>query len=124
MARTDFKSVDDYIAAQPKAAQAVLQRVRGAIRRALPEAVEVISYKIPAFRLNGRILVYFAAWSEHYSLYPSGDRLVAAFRSRLAGCEIGKGTIRFPLGRPVPVKLIEDIARFRAKEVGERRKTK
>ncbi len=124
MARTNFRSIDEYIAAQPRAAQPVLRRVRGAIRRALPEAEEVISYRIPAFRLDGPIVIYFAAWREHYSLYPSSDRLVATFERELAGCEIGKGTIRFPLGRPVPVKLIEDIARFRAKEVAERRKAR
>src|SRR4029453_7229736 len=79
MAKTDFKSVDQYIAAQPKAAQAVLKRVRSAIRKAVPGADEVISYQIPAYKLQGHTVIYFAGWKEHYSIYPANDRLVAAF---------------------------------------------
>jgi uncharacterized protein YdhG (YjbR/CyaY superfamily) len=124
MAKTDFKSVDDYIAAQPQAAQRVLGRVRGTIRAALPRAEEVISYQIPAYKLDGRAVVYFAGWKQHYSLYPAGERLVAAFKQELAGYTISKGTIRFPLDAPVPVKLIARIARFRANEQAERVKAK
>jgi len=124
MAKTSVQSVDDYILAQSPKQRRALQRVRQAIRKALPGAAEVISYRIPAFRLNGRIVLYCAAWTEHYSLYPSSNRLVAAFRTELAPYEIGKGTIRFPLTAPVPVKLIERIAKFRASEVAERVKWK
>jgi uncharacterized protein YdhG (YjbR/CyaY superfamily) len=124
MAKTDFKSVDDYIAAQPLAAQRILGRVRGTIRAALPRAEEVISYQIPAYKLDGRAVVYFAGWKQHYSLYPAGERLVAAFKQELAGYTISKGTIRFPLDAPVPVKLIARIARFRANEQAERVKAK
>ena len=116
MERRDFINVDEYISRQPEAAQVVLQRVRNALRKALPEAEEVISYKIPAYKLQDGIVLYFAGWKEHYSLYPAGERLVAAFKDRLAGYKVTKGTIRFPLGEPVPVKLVEDIARFRAQE--------
>ena len=123
MAKTSFKSVDAYISAQPKAVQVVLQRVRSALRKALPEAEEVISYQIPAFRLHRRIVLYFAAWKEHYSLYPALDA-AAAFKDELARYEVSKGTIRFPLSEPVPVKLIERIAKFRAKVVAERQKAK
>ena len=125
MARTDFTSVGEYIASQPKATQAVLERVRRAIRKALPEAEEVISYQIPTFKLHGRAVLYFAGWKQHYSLYPSNKRLVAAFKDELAPYEVNdKGTIRFPLSEPVPVKLIGGIAKFRAREVveGERAK--
>lgn len=124
MAKTDFKSVEEYIASQPRAVQRVLKRVRSAIRKAMPGADEVISYQIPTFKLHGRPVLYFAGWSHHYSLYPSTDRMVAAFRDELAPYEVGKGTIRFPLSEPVPVKLIEGLAKFRAKEVAGSGKVK
>ncbi len=122
MAKTDFKSIDDYIAAQPAAAQGVLKRVRSIIRKAAPGAEEVISYQIPSYKLHGGAAIYFAGWKHHYSLYPAGSRLVAAFKDDLAPYEISKGTIRFPLSEPIPVKLIERIARFRVKEVAEKAK--
>jgi uncharacterized protein YdhG (YjbR/CyaY superfamily) len=124
MANTDFKSVDEYIALQPKVMQGVLKRVRSTIRKAMPRAEEVISYQIPAYKLHGRPVLYFAGWTQHYSLYPSTDHLVAALKNDLAPYEISKGTIRFPLSKPVPVKLIERIARFRANEVADREKAK
>ena len=124
MAKTDFKSVDEYIASQPAAVQGILGRVRNSIREALPGAEEVISYQIPAYKLRGGRVLFFAGWKQHYSLYPAGERLVAAFRDELASYEVNKGTIRFPLSQPVPVKLIGRIAKFRAKEVAEREKAK
>ena len=116
MAKTHFKSVDEYIAAQPAPAQKVLRLVRSTIREALPAAEEVISYNIPAYKLNGERIIYFAGWKQHFSLYPAGARLVAAFKDQLASYELRKGTIRFPLSDPVPVKLIARITKFRAKE--------
>jgi uncharacterized protein YdhG (YjbR/CyaY superfamily) len=98
--------------------------VRHAIRKALPQAEEVISYQIPAYKIRGSAVIYFAGWKQHYSLYPAGDRLVAEFKDELAGYKINKGTIRFPLSEPVPVKLIERIAKFRAREIAEREKSK
>jgi uncharacterized protein YdhG (YjbR/CyaY superfamily) len=124
MAKTDFKSVDEYIASHPEAVQSVLRRVRSTIRKAVPGAEEMISYKIPTYKLGGRPVLYFAGWKQHYSLYPSGDRLVLAFKDDLARYEVSKGTIRFPLSEPVPVKLIEGIAKFRVKEVAGRDKAK
>jgi uncharacterized protein YdhG (YjbR/CyaY superfamily) len=120
MAKAGSKSVDEYISSQPKAVQGALKRVRSAIRKAIPEAEEVISYKIPAYRLHGRVVIYFAGWSQHYSLYPGAGHVVAAFEDSLAPYEVSKGTIRFPISEPVPVKLIERIAKFRAKEVASR----
>lgn len=121
VARTDFKSVSEYIASQPTEARTVLKRVRSAIQKALPRAEETISYQIPAYKLNGRALIYFAGWKRHYSLYPATRPLVAAFKNELAPYEVNdKGTIRFPLSEPVPVRLIEAIAKFRAKEVAEK----
>ena len=124
MRKADFTNVDEYISAQPKTAQVVLRRVRSTLRKALPGAEEVISYKIPAYRLHGGIVLYFAGWKQHYSLYPVGERLVAAFKEQLASCKLSKGTIRFPLSEPVPVKLIERIAKFRAEEAADREKAK
>lgn len=119
-----FKSVDEYIASQPEATRGVLERVRRTIRKALPGAEEVISYQIPAYKLDGRTVIYFAGWRQHYSVYPSTDRLVARFKKDLVRYEVSKGTIRFPLSEAVPVKLIEAVARFRGKEVAEREKAK
>jgi len=124
MAKTDFKSVDEYIAAQPEPVRVVLRRVRGAIRKALPGAEEAISYQIPTFKRPGGYVVYFAGWKQHFSLYPATARLVAAYKDDLAPYEVAKGTIRFPLSKPVPVKLIERIAKFLAKETEERARAK
>jgi len=120
MAKTNFKSVDEYIATQPETVQPILERVRGTIRKAVPRAEEVISYQIPAYKMNGGAVLYFAGWKQHYSLYPSSDRLVKAFKGDLARYTVSKGTIRFPLDQPVPAKLIADIAKFRAKETADR----
>ncbi len=124
MAKTDFKSVDEYLAARPDAVQEILGRVRGAIRKAVPEAQEVISYKMPTYTLYGDRLLYFAVWKQHYSLYAATEQVVAAFQDELASYGVDKGTIRFPLSQPVPVKLIARIAKFRAKEIARRRKAK
>lgn len=115
MARTDFKSIDDYLATQPENVRAVLRTVRGAIRAAVPDAEEAISYQMPAFRLQGRVMMFFAGWKEHYSIYPATDGLAEAFKNDLSRYEISKGTIRFPLAEPVPVKLIERLAKYRTR---------
>jgi uncharacterized protein YdhG (YjbR/CyaY superfamily) len=124
MAKTDFKSVDEYIATHPEHVQAILQRVRSTIREAVPGAEEVISYQIPAYKVVGRPVLYFAGWKQHYSLYPVTEQLVEAFKDDLAPYKVDKGTIRFPLSQPVPVKLIERIAKFRAKEAPGRTRAK
>jgi uncharacterized protein YdhG (YjbR/CyaY superfamily) len=122
--KTTFKSVDEYIASQPAAVQTILARVRGAIRKAVPDAREVISYKMPTYTLNGGRLLYFAVWKQHYSIYAATAQVVAAFQDELATYQVDKGTIRFPLSRPVPVKLLGRIAKFRAKEVAGRQRAK
>ncbi len=119
MAKAGCASVDDYLATKPQGVRAVLQRVRNAIGAALPGAEEVISYQIPAYKLHGDMVIYFAGWKQHYSLYPASGRLVATFRDELAPYELSKGTIRFPLSRPVPVRLISRLAKFRAKEAAD-----
>jgi uncharacterized protein YdhG (YjbR/CyaY superfamily) len=125
MGKTDFKSVDEYIALQPDDVRGILKRVRTTIRKAVPKADEVISYNIPTYKLHGSAVIYFAGWKKHYSLYPATRRLVGVFKNDLAPYEVNdKGTIRFPLSEPVPLKLIEGIAKFRAKEVLEQEQSK
>jgi uncharacterized protein YdhG (YjbR/CyaY superfamily) len=119
------KDMNTYVAGFPRAIRVPLQRVRSAIRKALPGAEEVISYGIPAYRQHGRVVIYFAGWKEHYSIYPANDRLVAAFKDDLAPYELSnKGTIRFPLDKAVPTRLIAGIAKFLAKEAAERENVK
>ena len=124
MANTAYKDVDAYIAAQPKAVQRVLERVRTVIRKAVPQAQELISYQIPAYKVDGAMAIYFAGWKQHYSIYPASEALVAAFGDELADYELSKGTIRFPLSESVPVHLIQRIAKFRAHEAIERAKAR
>lgn len=113
----DIHSVDDYIARQPEASRSILERVRKIIRKAIPEAEESICYKIPTYKLHGKPVLYFAGWKQHYSLYPATDILAAAMKDELAPYKINKGTIRFPLSEPIPARLIQRIAEFRANEV-------
>jgi len=122
MAKTDFKSVSEYITSKPQALRSILKQVRSTIRKAVPAAEEGISYQIPVYKLNGVPVLYFAGWKEHFSLYPASDALVAAFKKELDGYEISKGTIRFPLSEPIPISLIERIAKFRAEQLTAREK--
>ena len=118
------KNIDDYIAGFPPAVQRVLKTVRKTIRKTLPGAEESISYRIPTYKINGRYVIYFAGFKQHYSLYPVNDRLVAGIKEA-APYEVNtRGTIRFPLSEPVPVRLIARIARLRAKDVAAREKAK
>ena len=117
-------SVASYIAAQPKERRAALERVRRIIRRAIPGAEEGISYKIPAYKLQGRAVIYFAGWKEHYSLYPVTADVVEALGDRLGELEISKGTIRFPFDEPIPVRLIARIAKLLAGKAMKRQKEK
>jgi uncharacterized protein YdhG (YjbR/CyaY superfamily) len=116
MAKTDYKSVAEYLATLPKETRAILERVRVTVRKAVPAAEEAISYQIPALKLEGSPVIYFAGWKAHYSVYPATKKVVASFKRELAGYELSKGTIRFPLSEPVPIKLIAAIAKVRAQE--------
>jgi uncharacterized protein YdhG (YjbR/CyaY superfamily) len=116
MAKIDLSSVDAYIASKPTAAQPILTRLRRTIRAALPGCEETITYKIPTYKLHGRVVIYFAGWKRHYSLYPISSRTVEACEDAGSVYEIEKSTIRFPLDQPVPVKLIKKIVTLRAKE--------
>ena len=121
--KREIESVDEYIAAQPEAAQRALELVRTAIRKAVPKAEESITYKMPTYKMHGERLIYFAGWKQHYSLYPATKRLIATLKNDLKPYEVVKSTVRFSLAEPVPAKLIERIAKFRAKEVAESKKS-
>jgi len=103
-----FATVDDYIGSFPPGVQAILKEIRTTILRVVPAAVETIGYQMPAVMLDGRHLVYFAAWKHHVGLYPvpAAD---GAFERELAPYRASKGTIRFPLGQPIPYGLIERV---------------
>lgn len=110
-----FTTVDEYMDALPDESRAVLDRVRQTLRKAVPGAEEVISYQIPTIKSDGRVF-HYAAWKQHYSIYPMTESLLEAFGTDLTAHEVEKGTIRFPYDRPVPVKLITAMAKFRAQE--------
>lgn len=118
------ETIDGYIDLQPPSGRSALERVRRTIRKAVPDAEECISYKIPAYKLHGRILLYFAGWKEHYSIYPASDAMVESFEGQLDTYRVSKGTLRFPLSEPVPVKLIAQIAKFRSEEMAKRKPSK
>lgn len=111
MAKTNFQSLDEYIAACPQDSQAYLREIRKLIRALVPKAKEKISYQIACFELNGRNLIHFAGWKKHVSLYPvpAGDE---AFESEISKYVDGKGTVKFPLDEPLPIKLIERVIKL------------
>jgi uncharacterized protein YdhG (YjbR/CyaY superfamily) len=107
--------VDAYIAAFPASVQRILRQIRSRIRRIVPDAEEAIKYRMPTFVL-GENLVHFAAYEHHIGFYPTPSA-ITAFRNELAGYESAKGSVQFPLDRPIPLGLIERIVRFRVGEV-------
>ena len=114
MKRSVPKSVDEYIAAQAESVRPKLEQVRGAIRKAVPEAVEGIGYGMPAYILHGKPMLYFAGFKEHYSLFAASGTFFAKLEDELKGYELRKGTVHLQLAKPVPVKLIGRIAKLRA----------
>lgn len=110
------KSVEEYLAGVPEPARTTLSKVRATIRASAgPEATEVISYGMPGFRYKG-MLVWYAAFSEHCSFFPGNSSLIEEFGEDLAGYSTSKGTIRFPLDKPLPAALIRKIVRTRMAE--------
>jgi uncharacterized protein YdhG (YjbR/CyaY superfamily) len=108
------KNIDEYIGGFPRHVQAVLRELRNVIKAAAPEAEEAIKYRIPTFVLSGN-LVHFAAFQRHIGFYPTPSG-IEAFRHELSAYESAKGSVQFPLDRPVPFSLITKIVKFRVKE--------
>src|SRR6266568_2834409 len=110
------KNVDGYVAGVPEPARSTLNKMRAAIRSAVPpEARETISYRMPAFKHKG-ILVWFAAFSDHCSLFPTAA-VIEAFKKELKSFSTSKGTIHFPLNKPLPLALIEKIVKARVAQL-------
>jgi uncharacterized protein YdhG (YjbR/CyaY superfamily) len=107
------KSVDEYIARFPKASQIILSEIRATILKAAPSALETISYAMPAYKQNGKVLIYFAGYEHHIGLYatPQGHK---AFEAELSKYKQGKGSVQFPINEPMPLELITRIVNFRA----------
>lgn len=112
------RTIDDYIAGFPPEVQEILRKVRQTVRDAAPDAQEAIRYRIPTFVLNGN-LVHFAAFKKHIGFYPTPSG-TERFKEALAGYAGAKGSVRFPLDKPIPYELIGEIVRFRVKESLER----
>jgi len=112
--KATFNNTDEYIAMFPANIRAILQKLRATIKKAAPGSEEVISYNMPAFKLNA-VLVYFAANKEHIGFYPTASPIVA-FKKELVNYKTSKGAIQFPIDKPIPLKLIKDIVQYRVKE--------
>jgi uncharacterized protein YdhG (YjbR/CyaY superfamily) len=109
------KTVDKYLARVPEPARSTLQKIRAAIRSAMPaEAAEAISYRMPAFKYKG-LLIWYAAFADHCSLFP-GSSVIAAFKDELKGYSVSKGTIRFPTDKPLPAALVKKLVKARLAE--------
>ena len=116
MAKTDYKTADEYIATFPAAEQEALQAIRQAIRAGAPDAEEVISYQIPAFKLDGFVL-YYSAYTHHYALaLPPPSTVFEDFKDQLAPYKTSKSAIQLPKSQPLPLTLITELAQFRAQE--------
>ena len=113
--KSNLQTVDEYIKAFPKNIQVILEQVRATIRKNAPEAVESISYGMPGYKTNGKPLVYFAGYNKHIGFYatPTGHE---AFAEELSSYKQGKGSVQFPLDKPIPYDLITRIVEFRLKE--------
>jgi uncharacterized protein YdhG (YjbR/CyaY superfamily) len=109
-----YRNVDEYIASFPEDVQDILEKLRSTIKKSAPAAEEVISYQMPAFKLNG-MLVWYAAYKEHIGFYPTASP-IKVFKKELAGYKISKGVIRFPIEKAIPLRLVKDIVKFRINE--------
>ena len=111
------RSVEEYLAALPTDKRTTLERIRKTIKAAAPEATETISYQMPAFKDHGRILVYYAAFKDHCSLYPASEAVMEALGEELQPYFAGKGTIRFDADKPLPTALVRKIVKARIEEI-------
>jgi uncharacterized protein YdhG (YjbR/CyaY superfamily) len=115
--RIKYKTVDEYIESFPQETKLVLQKIRDTIKKVAPGTTEGISYAIPTFYLNEKYLIYFAGFAKHVSIYPA-PRGAEEFKEELSNYKGGKGTVQFPLDKPIPYDLIERIVKYKLKERG------
>jgi len=113
-------TVDEYMAGLDEDRRATLEQIRAAVKQVAPEATEAISYKMPAFKLNGRFLVSYDAFKRHSSLFPASDAVCEELGDEIAPYLSGKGTIRFPSTEPVPVDLVRRVVEIRLREEAAR----
>jgi uncharacterized protein YdhG (YjbR/CyaY superfamily) len=110
------KTIDEYIAGFPRETQALLEEIRKTIREAAPKAEETISYDMPTFTLGGSYLIYFAGWKKHIALYPVSGKLLDQLGEELSKYKGSKGSVHFPLNKPMPLDLITRIVKIRLQE--------
>lgn len=123
MDKTTYKDVAAYFDAQPAPVTELLQQIRETIRQAAPDAEEVISYQMPAFRQYG-VLVYYAGWKNHIGFYPASSGGSASLQKEMEKYKVSKGTLQFPSDQPLPLSLITKIVKMRLKENTEKEKLK
>jgi uncharacterized protein YdhG (YjbR/CyaY superfamily) len=111
------KTFDEYATAFPAETRRILEEIRATVRQAVPEAEEVISYDMPAFRLGGKTLIYFAAWKKHIGFYPLSEKVASAV-PELSAFKGTKDSAHFPLNKPMPLELISRMTEARRREVG------
>jgi uncharacterized protein YdhG (YjbR/CyaY superfamily) len=121
--RKKFKTMDEYVRSFPPDVQKILEQLRTTIKEIVPEAEETISYGIPTFNLNGHHLVHFAAFMHHIGLYPTSSG-IEAFKEELSSYTYARGSVQFPLEKPIPFDLVIRIVKYRVKEILEGGKTK
>ena len=114
------RSIERYIGGRPAAVQPTLRKLRATIKRAAPQAEECISYGIPAFRVNRRLLVFFGAWTNHCAFYPGSTATLKNFQNELRNFQTRKGTIRFSPDKPLPVALVKKLVKTRIAENNDR----
>jgi uncharacterized protein YdhG (YjbR/CyaY superfamily) len=112
-----YTSVDEYMASLPGERRAVMEQMRSTIRGAAPDATEAIAYNMPALRWEGRFLVSYEAYKRHYSIFPWTDAMLAELGDELSPYAVGKGTLRFPANRPIPLDLVTRIIEIRLRDV-------
>jgi uncharacterized protein YdhG (YjbR/CyaY superfamily) len=122
MISSKAKNIDEYIAVFPKNVQEILQQLRATIHKAAPKAEEMISYNMPAFKLNG-MLVYFAAYKNHIGFYPTASG-IRVFKNEISEYKNSKGAVQFPIDKPLPIVLISKMVKFRVKENLEKEQAK
>lgn len=112
-----LKTVNEYFASLPKNVRTPLEKIRRLVKQEVPEAQELLSYQMPAFKVHGRILIYYSAWKEHIGLYPPVPKIFKKEVARYAG---PKGNLKFSLDKPIPLALVKRIIRYKTKENLER----